>query len=98
MAICDILAMLKRQSGLKVCHLQSDNGLEFINDIIHIFCYYNGIIYKTTIPYTPKQNRIAEQAIAIFFEMVHSMLYTANISLQYWDEAFSYTVMGIKGN
>jgi len=56
------------------------------------FCHRNGIVYETTIPYTPEQNGIAERAIAIFFEMVWSMLYTAGISLHYWGEAFTYAV------
>jgi len=56
------------------------------------FCHRNGIVYETTIPYTPEQNGIAERAIAIFFEMVWSILYTAGISLRYWDEAFTYAV------
>jgi len=59
---------------------------------MNTFCRRNGIIHETTVPYTPKQNGIAKQAIAVFFEMVQSMLYTANISLRYWGEAFSYTV------
>jgi len=90
--VCDVLAMLERQSGLKVRRLCSDNGSEFVNDAINTFCRRNGIIYETTIPYIPEQNGIAERAIAVFFEMVRSMLYTANVSLRYWGEAFSYAV------
>jgi len=48
---------------------------------MNTFCHYNNIIYETTVPYTPEQNRIAKQAIAVFFEMVQSMLYTVNVSL-----------------
>jgi len=77
----DVLAMLERQSGLKVRRLRSDNGSEFVNDTMNTFCHRNGIIHETTIPYTPEQNGIAERAIAAFFEMVRSMLYTANVSL-----------------
>jgi len=68
--IHNVLAMLERQSGLKVHCLCFDNGSEFVNDTMNIFCRRNGIIYETTIPYSPEQNRIAKQAIAIFFEMV----------------------------
>ena len=59
---------------------------------MHTFCRHNGIIYETTIPYTPEQNSIAEQAIVVFFEMVWSMFYTAGVSLWYWGEAFTYAV------
>jgi len=91
-AVRDILAMLERQSGLKVCRLHSDNGSEFVNEAMHTFCRRNGIIHETTIPYTPEQNGIAERTIAVFFEMVRSMLYTAGVSLRYWGEAFTYAV------
>ena len=91
-AVCNILVILERQSKLKVHCLYSDNGLEFVNDIIYTFYYHNRIIHETTILYTPEQNKITEQAIAIFFEMVCSMLYTTNVNLQYWGEAFSYIV------
>ena len=50
--VCDVLAMLERQSGLKVCRLRSDNGSEFVNDAMNTFCHHDGIIHETTIPYT----------------------------------------------
>jgi len=81
--VCDILVVLKRQSGQKVCHLCSDNSSEFINQTIAEFCCCNGIIYKIIILYTLEQNSIAERAIAIFFEMVWFILYIASISLHY---------------
>jgi len=68
--VCNVLAILERQSGLKVRRLHSDNGSEFVNDAMNTFCHCNGIIHETTIPYTPEQNGIAERAIAVFFKMV----------------------------
>jgi len=50
----DILAVLERQFGQKVCHLCSDNGSEFINQTIAEFCCCNGIVHKTTISYIPE--------------------------------------------
>ena len=91
-AVHDILVMFERQSGQKICYLSSDNGSEFINQTMAKFCHCNGIVHKTTIPYIPEQNSIAERAIAIFFEMVQSMLYMAGISLCYQGEAFTYAV------
>ena len=88
----DILVMSERQSGQKIRRLCSDNGSEFINQTMAKFCCCNGIVHEPTIPYTPEQNSIAERAIAIFFEIVWSMLYMAGISLCYWGEAFTYAV------
>ena len=65
--IHNIVTMLERQSGLKAHQLRSDNGTEFINTTMSQFCQRNGIIYETTVPYLPKQNGIAERAIAVFY-------------------------------
>ena len=53
------------------------------------FCQQNGIIHEITLPYLPQHNGIAEKVIAIIFEMVRYMLYSASLSLRYWGEAFS---------
>jgi hypothetical protein len=59
------VAKLEHQSGIKLKRMRSDNGTEFVNNIIHSFCQQNGIIHETTVPYTPEQNGIAESAIHV---------------------------------
>ena len=56
------------------------------------FCQKNSIIHETTIPYLSEQNGIAERVIAIFFEMVCYMLWSAEVDLRYWGKAFMYAV------
>ena len=90
--VCNIIAMLEQQSGLKAHCICSDNGSEFVNSTMDQFYQCNGIIHKTTVPYFPQQNGLAEQAIAIFFEMVQCMIHIASMDLHYWDEAFMYAV------
>ena len=82
-AIQEIMAMIEHQSGLKACWLWSDNGSEFVNKKIEQFCWLNGIIHETTIPYLLEQNRVAEQAISIFFEMVCYILWSTGVKLWY---------------
>ena len=86
------MTMIEHQSGLKAHWLQSDNSSEFVNKTMEQFCWLNGIIHETTIPYLPEQNGTAEWAIAIFFEMVYCMLWSAGVELWYWGEAFMYAV------
>jgi hypothetical protein len=86
------VAKLECQSGVKLKRMRLDNGTEFVNNVVHLFCWQNGIIHETTIPYTPEQNGIAESAIHVCFEIVRCMLHSAGIDLQYWGEAFIYTV------
>ena len=88
----DIIAMLERQSGLKTQCLRSDNGSKFVNSMMTQFCQKNSVIHETTILYLPEQNGIAERAIAVFFEMVCCMLWSAGVDLKYWSEAFTYVV------
>jgi transposase InsO family protein len=87
-----ILTWLERQSGKKCKALRSDNGTEFINDLVKRLCEKNGITHQTTIPYMPEQNGIAERAIAVYFSMVRCMLHSAGMDLRYWGEAFMYAV------
>ena len=56
----NVIAMLKRQSGLKARCIRSDNGFEFVNSTMDQFCQHNGIIHETTVPYLPQQNGLAE--------------------------------------
>ncbi len=90
--LMETVTMLERQSGKKVRMIRSDNGSEFVNSMVERFCKERGTIQQTTVPYTPEQNRIAERAIAIYFEMVRCMLHSARMDLQYWGEAFLYAV------
>jgi hypothetical protein len=76
-----IIVKLERQSGIKTKWICSDNGTEFVNSVIYAFCKRNGILHKTTIPYTPEQNRVAKRAIKTHFEMVRCMLHSVEMDL-----------------
>src|ERR1700730_13952565 len=91
-ALKEIIAMLERQSGLKLKRLCTDNGTELVNDKVEDLCKRNGIIHEMTVPYGPEQNGIAERTIATYFEMVRCMLHSAGMDLCYWGEALMYVV------
>jgi transposase InsO family protein len=78
--------------GKLLKRIRVDNGSEFATTLIETFCWKNGVIMETTVPYTPEQNGIAECAIAVFFQMVRCMLHSAKMDLRYWGEAFLYAV------
>jgi hypothetical protein len=90
--VCDLIAILEWQSGLKVKKMCSDNGREFVNKQMNKSCQINSILHETTVPFKPQQNGIAERAIAILFEMVRSMIHASKIDKCYWGEAFMYAV------
>ena len=91
-AMKEIIALLERQSGLKVKKIRTDNGTEFVNSVVDDLCKRNGIVHETTTPYTPEQNGIAERAIATCLEMVRCMLHSSKMDLRYWGEALMYAV------
>src|SRR3954453_11403109 len=40
----EVIAMLERQSGRKLKRIRSDNGTEFVNNVMTNFCKRNGIL------------------------------------------------------
>ena len=56
----------------------------------------NGIIYEITIPYFLEQNEIVEWAITVFFEIVHCILWSIEVKLQYWGKTFIYAIYNQK--
>jgi len=92
LAVRDIIAMLERQLEVKVQQFGSNNGSEFVNLIMDLFCRWNEIFHETTNSYLLEQNGITKHAIAIFFEMAQYMLHAAGVELYYWNETFIYIV------
>jgi hypothetical protein len=76
-----VVMRLERQSGNKLKRLRTDVGNEWLNNTVGDFCRQNGILHKTTVPYTPKQNGIVERAIVTYFEMIRCMLHSAKMDL-----------------
>ena len=54
-------AFIETQTSHKLKKFHSDNGGEYVNKNFKEFCANYGIIMETTAPYSPAQNRIAEQ-------------------------------------
>ena len=67
LVVRDNIAMLERQLKVKIQQFGSNNGSEFVNLIMDLFCRWNGIFYKTTNPYLLEQNGIIKHVIVVFF-------------------------------
>ncbi|KAI3774030.1 hypothetical protein L1987_48573 [Smallanthus sonchifolius] len=46
---------------LKIRRIRSDNGTEFKNILMELFCLKKGIRHEFSVPYTPQQNGVAER-------------------------------------
>ena len=52
----EFVNLIKNQFDKNVKILRRDNGTEFVNKQMEIFCKTKGIIHQTSCTYTPQQN------------------------------------------
>ncbi|KAK1424178.1 hypothetical protein QVD17_19498 [Tagetes erecta] len=69
--------------------LRSDNGTEFKNANVDLFCAEKGIARQFSAPRTPQQNGVAERKNRTLIEAARSMLADAKIPITFWDEAIA---------
>lgn len=80
--------ILNRQTRYKkkVRFIRTDNGTEFVNNMLETFCENNGIQHQKTNSYSPQQNGIVERNNRTIFETVRTLLNSANVPHEYWAE------------
>lgn len=83
----EYLALVKRQTGCKLKVLRSDNGGEFISNRFQQLCIEAGILQQFTVVYTSQQNGVVEKNHQDKQASAKSMLYAANLPIQFWAEA-----------
>ena len=79
--IIDFVTCIETQFNEKVKTIRSDNGAEFL---IHDFYAQKGIIHQTTCVETPKQNGIVERKHQHLLNVTRSLLFQANLPLNFW--------------
>lgn len=80
-------SLIKRQTGNKIQILKSDNGCEYVNEILKTYLKTEGIIHETSSPYTPEQNGRAEREIRSIVESARTMLLESKLPETFWAEA-----------
>ena len=71
---------VENQCNVKIKRLRSDRGGEY-----HFpgYCENVGIIHKTSAPYTPQQNGVAERKNRTLIEMINAMLSNSGLTTGY---------------
>ncbi|XP_071726865.1 uncharacterized protein [Rutidosis leptorrhynchoides] len=69
--------------------LRSDNGGEFVNTSMKLFCESNGIIHQTSCAHTPEQNGVAERKNQLLLEMTRALLIESKVPKSFWPEALA---------
>lgn len=73
--------------GKNVRSLMSDRGSEFTSKRTQDFLEENGIVHKTSAPFTPHQNGFIERENRTIMEAVRAMLFHRKLPEVLWDEA-----------
>ncbi|KAK1415074.1 hypothetical protein QVD17_30844 [Tagetes erecta] len=85
----EFIVKVENQLDCKVKTLRSDNGTEFKNTNVDLFCAEKGIARQFSAPRTPQQNGVAERKNRTLIEAARSMLADAKIPITFWDEAIA---------
>ncbi|GBM09649.1 Retrovirus-related Pol polyprotein from transposon TNT 1-94 [Araneus ventricosus] len=72
-----------------VKRIMSDNGSEFINDIMKQYFEHKGIKHERTVYYSPRSNGTAERANRSLLDKAGTLLIDSELPLEFWAEAVS---------
>lgn len=81
------IALVERQTDLKVKVLRTDRGGEFLSKDFTMFCDGLEIKHELTAPYTPQQNGVAERISRTLVEKARSTMNAMNLPVDFWAEA-----------
>ncbi|KAI3810682.1 hypothetical protein L1987_20304 [Smallanthus sonchifolius] len=82
-----LILSLESLCKLKVRRIRSDNGTEFKNNLMELFCLKKGIRHEFSAPYTPQQNGVAERKNRTLIETARTMMSDAKLPVTFWAEA-----------
>ncbi|GJU43084.1 putative ribonuclease H-like domain-containing protein [Tanacetum coccineum] len=71
----------------KVKVIRCDNGTEFKNRVMNLFCEIKGIKREFSVARTPQQNRVAERKNRTLTEAAKTMLADSKLPTTFWAEA-----------
>jgi len=83
------IALLENQSGYKVKAARTDNGTEYVNNVVDAYFASKGIKHEGTVPYNPQQNGKAERLNRTLWDKSRTMLIDSGLSADLWSEAAS---------
>lgn len=88
--IIEFIKLISNQLDLKLKEFFSDNGGEFVNNVLSRFFSDMGIRHHTTTPYTPQTNGKAERKNRTLNDMAATMLNSTKAPVYLWPHALLY--------
>ncbi|KAM0019556.1 putative RNA-directed DNA polymerase [Helianthus debilis subsp. tardiflorus] len=77
-----VITQFKRR--IKV--FRSDNGTEFVNNQMNMFCKSKGILHQTSCSYTPQQNGVVERKHRHLLNTARALMFQGGLPLRYWSD------------
>lgn len=81
------MAKSEAHFNLKIAYLYCDNENEYLSNDFKSFCVQKVIQYHLTVPYTPRQNSVAERMNRSLVEKARAMIHGADLGKELWGEA-----------
>ena len=82
--------MIENKYSQLTKYLWFNNGKKLVNEELRRWPAGKGIIIKTTAPYSPSQNGVAERFNHTLLELAHAMLFEKNLPIFLWDKAVAH--------
>nr|GFB34854.1 hypothetical protein [Tanacetum cinerariifolium] len=87
--IIDFLRLVQRGLQAQVRIVQTDKGIEFLNQTLHAYFAVEWILYQISVARTPEQNGVVDRRNRTLVEAARTMLSTAKVPLFFWAEAIA---------
>ncbi|GKB60835.1 retrovirus-related pol polyprotein from transposon TNT 1-94 [Tanacetum coccineum] len=88
-AIIKCIKNIQVRLNATVRNVQTDNGIEFVNQTLRKFYENVGISHQTSVARTPQQNGVVERQNQTLVEAAHTMLIFSKAPLFLWYEAIN---------
>jgi transposase InsO family protein len=88
----DFMNLVENQTSRHICVFKTNNGKEFDSHKYDDLYRASGIKRELTVPYNPRQNKVAERKNRTICEATRAMMYDQNLPLSLWGEATSIAV------
>ncbi|KAJ0913978.1 putative RNA-directed DNA polymerase [Helianthus annuus] len=84
--LCSFHELVLTQFEKKIKVFRSDNGTEFVNNQMSVFCKTKGILHQTSCPYTPQQNGVVERKHRHLLNTARALMFQSGLPLKYWSD------------
>lgn len=76
--------LVKTQFATSIKVVRSDNGQEFLNHEIYLFCKTNGVIHQHSCVDTPQKNVVVERKHRQLLNIARALRFQSNLPLEFW--------------